>query len=81
MTSVRKRASVAPATVTAVSKETVARSRTTKAPSRQRNPVTASQVHPEVMAVAFNLAGGDPRRLKIVSTTEVLVTNAPREIR
>jgi hypothetical protein len=82
---VRKVASVAPSTVTKVSKGQVAKSkraRAAEARPRASKVVIRStpwgQVHPVVRATALAAAGGDTRRIEVVSTTEVLVRNHPR---
>ena len=36
-------------------------------------PVEVTTVHPEVWQTALDLAGGDGSRIRIVSTTEVVV--------
>ena len=38
--------------------------------------VERTQVHPEVMKKALELAGGDASRLRLLSPTEVVVANA-----
>lgn len=49
-------------------------------PRRQRKPTKTLEgrrvkVHPEVWKTALRLAEGDPRRIKVMSAVEVLVTN------
>lgn len=77
---VRKVASVAPSTVTKVSKGQVAVPRRVRAAEvRPRaSKVDVVQVDPQVWRAALTAAGGDAGRLEVVSTTEVLVRNHPR---
>lgn len=42
---------------------------------RPDEPVTVRRVHPDVLRTAQSLRGYDPRRLVIVSETEVVLVN------
>ena len=44
----------------------------------QNGPVNVIRVHPEVWAIAFDLAEGDTGRLVVTSANEVVVTNQSR---
>ena len=55
---------------------------TPRAPHRgsQRNgPLMTTRVHPDAHALALILAQGDPARLRILSTTQVLILNRARK--
>lgn len=41
-------------------------------------PVQTVQVDPRLMALALDMAGHDPARLRVLSPTQVLVLNRPR---
>lgn len=73
----RKTASVAPSTVTKVSKGLVAAPvarRERAVESRVRTSrVAVTRVNPAVMEVALRAAGGDASRIEVVSATEVIV--------
>jgi hypothetical protein len=44
-------------------------------PSGTNGPVTVVRPDPEAWTAALRLAGGEARRLRVVSTTEVIVKN------
>jgi hypothetical protein len=48
-------------------------------PARRRQPVTTTYVMAAAWETALILAFGDPRRLQVLSATEVLVRNRPVE--
>jgi hypothetical protein len=43
-----------------------------------RQPVTSVKPNPQAWALALRLADNDPRRLRIISETEIIVENKPR---
>lgn len=52
------------------------------AAARTPNGVETVRVHPEVWRIALEAAGGDLRRIQVLSGTDVRVTNqAPPELR
>lgn len=76
MTEVRDAVTLHPETVTkaeTLAKESQAKRR--KPPSRRKNPVSKTKVHPEVWQKALALAGKDRSRLVVESPTSVLVRN------
>lgn len=75
--SVAKRASVAPRTVTEVSegKHAARKQKNRKAPQRKASPVDAILVRPDVWEAAKALSCGEPGRLLVVGSEEVIVCN------
>lgn len=78
---IRHAASVAPATVRAVSAAgAIQAQRKARRPPRTTapaQPVTVERLDDELRAIARRLAGGDMARVEILSTTEVRVHNGP----
>jgi hypothetical protein len=54
--------------------------RSVKVPERtaaEPQPIRRIRPHPDVWAEGLRIAGGDPRRLRVLSEHEILVTNHP----
>lgn len=77
MTVVAQQAAVAPATVTAYSRGQLAPARAAARPRRAHTATRGSavQVHPLVWAAALGRCGGQPRRIQVLSPTEVRIHN------
>jgi hypothetical protein len=45
---------------------------------RTRQPVTSVKPNPQAWALALRLADNDPRRLRVISETEIIVANQLR---
>ena len=60
---------------------TRAAARMTPRPRRQAHPVTVTRVDRAAWRAALVLAGGDHRRLRVRSATEIIVLNRPARAR
>jgi hypothetical protein len=74
-----KHATVHPATVTEYSEGGHRRGRRAELGKRRPYSTTAEtiQVHPEVWKIALARCAGDPRRIEVISATEVEIHNDP----